>query len=266
LFLLFFLFPESPFEANLDFLNKLLCCIFGPCDGVKINRLVLAFKFRAAHLRALKASARCGIEQSIRDENLLGLRLMLYPRRGVNNVAKHIVVPHQTQAVMQANANPDLVDFCPAFAILGKRTLHTGSGLHGADRIVELGQNRVSDCFDNAAAFSFDHGKQYGVMVIDHLHVCEIAHFFGIRRRTPDVAEENRHGRAQLLELQLRLSPSFQQFREFVLFHSQGVLDYSKSTPDPDHGMHYNAGPLSPGNSIRRTSLIGMLPCLTNSS
>ena len=111
---------------------------------------------------------------------------------------------------MKANANADLVDFFLAFPILDQHSLHAGCGFHGPDGVIELGENGIADCFDDAAAFGFDHRKQDAVMTIDHLHVCEIALFFGICRRALDVAEENRHRRAQLLEFLLRLRPRFQ--------------------------------------------------------
>ena len=53
-------------------------------------------------------------------------------------------------------------------------------------------------------------------MAIDHRHVFDVALLFGIRRGSFDVAEKNRHGRAQFLELLLGLRTGFQQFLESV--------------------------------------------------
>ena len=111
---------------------------------------------------------------------------------------------------MQTNPNMDLIDFVAPFPVLDQNALHVGSGFYSGDRIMEAGEDRIPNRFDNAPALTLDNGKQNTVMAIDHRHVFDIALFFGVRSRAFDVAEQNGHGRAQLFQLLLGLRTRFQ--------------------------------------------------------
>src|SRR5207302_9148898 len=69
----------------------------------------------------------------------------------------------------------------------------------------------------------FDDGKENAVVAIDHRHVFDVALLFGKRRRPFDVAEKNRHRRAQFLEFLFGLRTGFQQFLESVSIHCHGL-------------------------------------------
>ena len=146
---------------------------------------------------------------------------MLNARCGIHHIAKYIAILHQTEAVMETNADVDLIDFIPALAVVDQSALHVRGGFDGAHAILKLSKNCVANGFDDPAALGLDDRKQNAVVAVDHGHVFDVAFFLGIRRRSLDVAEKNRHRRPQLLELLLGLGARFQQFLEFVLIHDQ---------------------------------------------
>ena len=111
-----------------------------------------------------------------------------------------------TVATPPSSASP-VLDAC-RWAIVDVET--TGVRAFSGDRIMEAGEDRIPNRFDNAPALTLDNGKQNTVMAIDHRHVFDIALFFGVRSRSFDVAEQNGHGRAQLFQLLLGLRTRLQ--------------------------------------------------------
>src|SRR5437762_9801458 len=125
---------------------------------------------------------------------------MLNARCGIDHIAKDITVLDQTETVMETNADVDLIDFVAAFAVVDQGALHIRGGFDGPDAVLKLSKYRVANGFNDASALGLDDGKQDAVVAVDHGHVLDVAFFLGIRRRSLDVAEKDRHRRPQLLE------------------------------------------------------------------
>src|SRR5438477_9190784 len=102
---------------------------------------------------------------------------------------------------MQTYADMDLLDLRAAFPILEQNPLHTDTGFYRADRILEAGEDGIPDRLHYPSARSFDDWEQDTVMTIDHRHVLDIALFLSVSGGSFDIAEQDCHRRAQLLEL-----------------------------------------------------------------
>src|SRR5262245_61907177 len=114
----------------------------------------------------------------------------------IDDVAKDIVVLDGTYAVVETDANMDLIGLLMALSIFCKSALHPGRSFDRSHRVVEFCKNRVADSFYDGAPRGLDDWKQDAVVPGEHRHVFDVALLFGVAGRALDVAKEDGYRRA----------------------------------------------------------------------